>query len=311
MDSIEKRYKQQIANLKAELKDQFEQGTSIIHDQGAKNLLLKDEIAALTAERDGYLNGQLQVQSLCNGLQDSIAKYAEERKTLKAEVVKRDEIIANLKNVLRSDERQIKTLLKRHAEMTKRMVQASHRSETIQQIAALKAEVAALEKTATEQDNSIPGILLKVFTVSCIIFPCLFISFNFAFADEWFKSNHRSLVAVDSIFNDTGSRTGTCPISERMRIKKPLLFNKSNPKSGGSFIELRDFDGRKVIKMGFPNEFSGKKVSNGTGQNYTENNSTCNFSHILFGAFLGWIAVAFCIYIPFGLYLYFTQQRNR
>jgi hypothetical protein len=30
-------------------------------------------------------------------------------------------------------------------------------------------------------------------------------------------------------------------------------------------------------------------------------------SHLLFSAFLGVIAVAFCIYIPFGLYLYFTQ----
>ena len=40
----------QIAELKAELKEQFEQGISIIHDQGAENILLKDQITTLKAE---------------------------------------------------------------------------------------------------------------------------------------------------------------------------------------------------------------------------------------------------------------------
>ncbi len=40
---------------KSELKKQFEAGIAIIHDQGAENILLKEQIAALTAvkERQG------------------------------------------------------------------------------------------------------------------------------------------------------------------------------------------------------------------------------------------------------------------
>jgi len=36
-------------------------------------------IEELTAERDGYRNGQQQMQQVCDTLQDSISKYAEER----------------------------------------------------------------------------------------------------------------------------------------------------------------------------------------------------------------------------------------
>ena len=53
-------------------------------------------INELTAERDGYLNGQQQMQDTCNRLQDSIAKYAEERRILKAEVAAHEEYEALL-----------------------------------------------------------------------------------------------------------------------------------------------------------------------------------------------------------------------
>ena len=44
-----------------------------------------DTIERLRAERDGFRNGQAQLQALCDGLQDTIKKYAAERKVLIAE----------------------------------------------------------------------------------------------------------------------------------------------------------------------------------------------------------------------------------
>ena len=54
---------------------------------------LEEQIAALKAERNGYLNGQQQMQDTCSSLQDSIAKYAGERKVLKAEVKRLRELV--------------------------------------------------------------------------------------------------------------------------------------------------------------------------------------------------------------------------
>ena len=54
---------------------------------------LLEQIAALKAERNGYLNGQQQMQDTCSSLQDSIAKYAGERKVLKAEVKRLRELV--------------------------------------------------------------------------------------------------------------------------------------------------------------------------------------------------------------------------
>ena len=42
-------------------------------------------IDRLRDERDGFRNGQAQLQALCDGLQDAIKKYADERKRLIAE----------------------------------------------------------------------------------------------------------------------------------------------------------------------------------------------------------------------------------
>jgi len=39
----------------------------------------------LRDERDGFRNGQAQLQAICDGLQDTIKKYADERKELIAE----------------------------------------------------------------------------------------------------------------------------------------------------------------------------------------------------------------------------------
>ena len=44
--------REQIAALTAENKKLFEEGTSIMHDQGAENILLKEQIATLIAKRD-------------------------------------------------------------------------------------------------------------------------------------------------------------------------------------------------------------------------------------------------------------------
>jgi hypothetical protein len=49
------------------------------------NKILLDSGAALAAERDGYRNGQAQVQSIADGLMDTIEKYAKERTVLTAE----------------------------------------------------------------------------------------------------------------------------------------------------------------------------------------------------------------------------------
>ncbi len=45
-------------------------------------LYLRKENEKLKEERDGYRNGQQQMQSICNDLQDTIKKYADERKDL-------------------------------------------------------------------------------------------------------------------------------------------------------------------------------------------------------------------------------------
>jgi len=42
-------------------------------------------IDRLRDERDGFRNGQAQLQAICDGLQDAIKKYADERKELIAE----------------------------------------------------------------------------------------------------------------------------------------------------------------------------------------------------------------------------------
>jgi len=44
-----------------------------------------DTIERLRDERDGFRNGQAQLQALCDGLHDVIKKYAAERKVLIAE----------------------------------------------------------------------------------------------------------------------------------------------------------------------------------------------------------------------------------
>ena len=43
---------------------------------------LQEENRRLRDERDGYRNGQEQMQSICSGLQDTISKYVAERKNL-------------------------------------------------------------------------------------------------------------------------------------------------------------------------------------------------------------------------------------
>mgnify|MGYP001496376323 FL=1 len=70
--------------------------------------------------------------------------------------------------------------------------------------------------------NVTPGILLKMFAISCIIFPCLFVFINLGFAYEGCKSDHRYFVTIDSGFNDVTSVT-IGPFSERFGVKKPLL----------------------------------------------------------------------------------------
>ena len=54
-------------------------------------------INELTAERDGYLSGQQQMQDTCSSLQDNIAKYAEGRKVLKAEAQKYRTVMEKIK----------------------------------------------------------------------------------------------------------------------------------------------------------------------------------------------------------------------
>ncbi len=54
----------------------------MVEDVGGDYVLYSDA----QAEIEGYKNGQAQLQSICDGLQDSISKYAAERKTDKAEL---------------------------------------------------------------------------------------------------------------------------------------------------------------------------------------------------------------------------------
>jgi DNA repair exonuclease SbcCD ATPase subunit len=54
-----------------------------LREQIAKQgTVLNKQIAALQAESEGYKNGQAQLQSICNGLQDSISLYADGRREL-------------------------------------------------------------------------------------------------------------------------------------------------------------------------------------------------------------------------------------
>ena len=46
---------------------------------------IRMELNEARAERDGFRNGQEQLQAICDGLQDVIKKYADERKELIAE----------------------------------------------------------------------------------------------------------------------------------------------------------------------------------------------------------------------------------
>ncbi len=75
----------ELKDLKAEQKKDVEEAIAIIHDQGAVNIILKEDNVILTAERDGFRNGQAQLQSICDGLMDTNAKYAAERIELKEE----------------------------------------------------------------------------------------------------------------------------------------------------------------------------------------------------------------------------------
>ncbi len=90
----------ELTDLKAEQKKDFEEAIAIIHDQGAVNINLKEDNVILSAERDGFRNGQEQIQSICDGLQDSIKKYAAERladkeeiRRLKVEMQRREDYI--------------------------------------------------------------------------------------------------------------------------------------------------------------------------------------------------------------------------
>ncbi len=90
----------ELTDLKAEQKKDFEEAISIIHDQGAVNINIKEDNVIITAERDGFRNGQEQIQSICDGLQDSIKKYAAERladkeeiRRLKVEMQRREDYI--------------------------------------------------------------------------------------------------------------------------------------------------------------------------------------------------------------------------
>ena len=48
-----------------------------------RDRFLERQVEKLTDERDSFHNGQMQLQAINSGLQDSIAKYAAERKVLR------------------------------------------------------------------------------------------------------------------------------------------------------------------------------------------------------------------------------------
>ena len=83
------------------LKDRTGRGGGEVSVMDSIEERYEEQIAALKHERDGYLNGQQQMQDTCSSLQDSTAKYAEERKALKRiidglrEEKERIEILAN------------------------------------------------------------------------------------------------------------------------------------------------------------------------------------------------------------------------
>jgi hypothetical protein len=106
MDSIEEAYQEKIAALEAAVKEKDEvienwkrEHNRLIDVDCEKilalnadneilrnmNKILLDSGGALTAERDGYRNGQAQVQSIADGLMDTIEKYAKERIVLTAD----------------------------------------------------------------------------------------------------------------------------------------------------------------------------------------------------------------------------------
>jgi hypothetical protein len=106
MDSIEDAYQEKIAALEAAVKEKDEvienwkrEHNRLIDVDCEKilalnadneilrnmNKILLDSGGALTAERDGYRNGQAQVQSIADGLMDTVEKYAKERIVLTAD----------------------------------------------------------------------------------------------------------------------------------------------------------------------------------------------------------------------------------
>uniref|UniRef100_A0A6M3KHS9 Uncharacterized protein n=1 Tax=viral metagenome TaxID=1070528 RepID=A0A6M3KHS9_9ZZZZ len=77
------------------LKDRTGRGGGEVSVMDSIEERYEEQIAALKHERNGYLNGQQQMQDTCNRLQDSIAKYAIE--VLVSGIKVRDKEIATLK----------------------------------------------------------------------------------------------------------------------------------------------------------------------------------------------------------------------
>lgn len=75
----------QIAALKAEPKEQFEQSISIIHDQGAENILLKEEIAKKEEMIFGLRENKLYLENDLALKMEEIAGPKEKIKELEAE----------------------------------------------------------------------------------------------------------------------------------------------------------------------------------------------------------------------------------
>ena len=66
--------------------DKREKAWTEVHELEFKLGQAREQIAALTAERDGFRNGQAQIQAIADGLMDTIEKYAGERKELFAKL---------------------------------------------------------------------------------------------------------------------------------------------------------------------------------------------------------------------------------
>ncbi len=156
-------------------------------------------------------------------------------------------------------------------------------------------------------------ILFKMFAVSCVLIPCFFVIVQLGFADERLESNHSDFVAINSGLDDVTGISASS-ISKRVVREKPLLFDESRSEGGSGLVKLSDVDGRKVIKMGFSDEFSGKKVSNRTSDNNTNNcspDTNNRVRHLFYGAFLGIGFFASILYLFFGLWFYFTQRQHQ